>query len=108
MRAPKQTETCEAGQACVRAANNCARMERVVRIELTWLSSGSWHLTSRPHPQIVPPVGLEPTHFRVRTGCSALELRRRDAATSHATSCVVPPSGIEPEPPGLQPGAQTN
>lgn len=26
--------------------------------------------------RIVPPVGLEPTHFRVRTGCSALELRR--------------------------------
>ena len=38
-------------------------------------------------PAIVPPVGLEPTHFRVRTGCSALELRRRDAATSHATGC---------------------
>ena len=38
-------------------------------------------------PAIVPPVGLEPTHFRVRTGCSALELRRHDAATSHATSC---------------------
>ena len=28
-------------------------------------------------PAIVPPVGLEPTHFRVRTGCSALELRRQ-------------------------------
>ena len=27
--------------------------------------------------RIVPPVGLEPTHFRVRTGCSALELRRQ-------------------------------
>ena len=26
--------------------------------------------------RIVPPVGLEPTRFRVRTGCSALELRR--------------------------------
>jgi hypothetical protein len=58
-------------------------------------------------PAIVPPVGLEPTHFRVRTGCSALELRRRDTATSHATGCGVPPPGIEPEPPGLQPGAQT-
>ena len=28
-------------------------------------------------PAVVPPVGLEPTHFRVRTGCSAFELRRR-------------------------------
>lgn len=31
----------------------------------------------RPRRAVVPPVGLEPTHFRVRTGCSALELRRR-------------------------------
>ncbi len=27
--------------------------------------------------RIVPPVGLEPTHCRVRTGCSTLELRRQ-------------------------------
>ena len=45
----------------------------------------------------VPPVGLEPTPFRVRTGSSALELRRQ----------YVPPPGIEPGPLGFQPSAQT-
>jgi hypothetical protein len=40
---------------------------------------------------LVPPVGLEPTHFRVRTGCSAFELRRqcrgdrRRSSTTRAT-----------------------
>jgi hypothetical protein len=35
--------------------------------------------TVEPHLEIelVPPVGLEPTRVRVRTGCSALELRRQ-------------------------------
>jgi hypothetical protein len=59
-------------------------------------------------PALVPPVGLEPTHFRVRTGCSAFELRRQcrsDVACDALHD--VPPPGIEPEPPGLQPGAQT-
>ena len=39
--------------------------------------------------RIVPPVGLEPTHCRVRTGCSTLELRRqgsRGTGTPRASS----------------------
>lgn len=58
----------------------------------------------------MPPVGLEPTRCRVRTGCSALELRRQcrgEASCRMNAAAHVPPPGIEPEPPGLQPSAQT-
>lgn len=41
----------------------------------TYALKGQCYYQLSYEPIHVPPVGLEPTHFRVRTGCSALELR---------------------------------
>lgn len=52
-------------------------------------------------------VGFEPTSRRTRRSRAAR--RRRALQSSFATNPqIVPPSGIEPEPLGLQPSAQTN
>ena len=54
------------------------RFERTTGFEPAWSSLATKCRAERPRPHsCVPPVGLEPTRVRVRTGCSALELRRQ-------------------------------
>ena len=48
-------------------------------------------------------VGIEPTWRRIKS-----PLQGQHLLSTRWLRCVVPPSGIEPEPLGLQPSAQTN
>ncbi len=65
-----------------------------------------WFLNQRGRPEARPDdsrvgrVGIEPTFRRIKNPLQGLRLL--------PTQRTVPPSGIEPEPLGLQPSAQTN
>src|SRR5882672_1521868 len=69
-------------------------MERTTRIELAWTSLATKCRTKRPRPRFVPPIGLEPTHCRLRVGCSTFELRRQ--CCGEASCHMTPRAGCHP------------
>jgi hypothetical protein len=71
-----------AGRVAQRRASASPRADDGIRTRLVFV--GIEVPRQAASSAVVPPVGLEPTHFRVRIGCSALELRRQCSGDASA------------------------